>query len=79
MTESTGVDCQYCERTFATEELLALHKGHRHDERLDEEERAAYEAAYRAETDTLRVYRLKAVAALVLLYFGFLFAYAFFG
>lgn len=78
MTDPTGVDCQYCGRTVATDELLALHKGHSHDGRLDEGERAAYEAAHRAETETLRVYRLKVIAALVLLYFGFLFAYALF-
>lgn len=76
MTDPTGLNCQYCGRTVATEELLALHKGHTHDWRLDEAERAAYEAAYRAETETLRVYRLKVIAVLVLLYFGSLFAYA---
>lgn len=78
MTESPRNHCRYCGRAFATEDLLALHKGQGHADVLDEDERAAYEAAYEAETDALRRYRLNAVAAIVLLYFGFLYAYALF-
>lgn len=78
VTESSGVDCKYCGRAFPTEDLRALHRGQEHADRLNEDERAAYEAAYEAETDALRRYRLNAVAALVLLYFGFLYAYALF-
>lgn len=77
--DSTGVDCQFCGRAFPTEDLRALHRGQEHADRLDQDERAAYEAAYEAETKALRRYRLNVVAALVVLYFGFLYAYALFG
>lgn len=79
MTPSTTVECTYCGRSFATEELLALHNGHQHEDRLDTDERVEYMAAYEAETEALRLYRLKAVTGIVILYFSFLFAYAIFG
>lgn len=75
----SGLECEYCGRRFATPRLLALHWGHRHDDRLTASERDAYRAAYEEETRTLRRYRIKAVAVLVVLYFGFLFAFALFG
>lgn len=71
--------CEYCGRRFANARLLALHWGHRHDDRLTASQRDAYRAAYESESETLRQYRIKAVAALVVLYFGFLFAFALFG
>jgi hypothetical protein len=71
-----GVGCEYCGALFAAPELLALHRGHEHGERLDESEREAFEAAYEAEQADIRRFRLKALGALVLLYFGFLMVYA---
>lgn len=68
--------CSYCGRRFAREEWLALHRGHEHDGRLSPEERAAFEAAHESEERELRRYRLKALGALVLLYFGFLITFA---
>jgi hypothetical protein len=73
-------DCRYCGRRFAREEWLALHRGLDHEGReLTTEERAAFEAAREAEDYELRLFRLKALAALVVLYFGFVMAYAVFG
>jgi hypothetical protein len=73
-------DCRHCGRRFARERWLALHRGLDHeDQGLTAEERAAFEAARQAEDDELRLFRLKALGALVLLYFGFVMAYAVFG
>jgi hypothetical protein len=71
--------CRYCDRPFADEELLALHRGLDHPERIDAEEQAAFEAAYEAESDPLRRYRIAAVGVLVMLYFGLLIAFALLG
>jgi hypothetical protein len=68
--------CEYCDARFADEELLALHRGHDHPDTLSEAEREAFEAAYEAEQADIRRFRLKALGALVLLYFGFLMVYA---
>lgn len=70
--------CGYCGRPFAREEWLALHRGLDHPDRLTAAERDAFEAAFAAEEEALRVFRLKALAALVVLYFGALMAYAVF-
>jgi len=67
--------CDRCGDAFPTADLLALHRGHAHDA-LSEDERAAFEAAREADTESLRLFRLQALGALVLLYFGFLMAYA---
>lgn len=69
--------CPHCETVEATERLLALHKGQAHPERLNEREQAAYEAAYQSEQERIRLGRLAALGALVLLYFGLLLTYAF--
>jgi hypothetical protein len=68
--------CSYCGRPFPDEQLLALHRGLEHYDDLDESERDAYEDAYLAENAALRSFRLRALAALVVLYFGFLMLYA---
>ncbi len=68
--------CPECGRPLPDERLLALHRGLDHHDALDEDGRERFEDAYRDEGDDLRLFRLKALAALVLLYFGFLFAYA---
>lgn len=68
--------CAYCGRRFARAEWLALHRGLDHSEAIGPAEREAFEEAYRAEEPDLRFFRLKALAALVVLYFGFLIVYA---
>jgi hypothetical protein len=69
--------CPHCGRPFATRHLLALHVGNVHPDDATDDERAAYEAAYDQETDELFVYHLKIVAAIVVLFFGFAYAYVF--
>jgi hypothetical protein len=68
--------CPYCGDPFPTERLRDLHRGLNHYEDLDDSERDAYAAAYRSESEDLQSFRLRALAALVLLYFGFLMTYA---
>lgn len=68
--------CQYCDRPFETADLLALHHGFDHPDAIDEDELAAFEAAYGEETDEIKHYRLVALGVLVLLYFGLLMTYA---
>ncbi|WP_336034435.1 DUF7410 domain-containing protein [Halobacterium yunchengense] len=70
--------CPYCAEAFPSERLRDLHRGLEHYDALDAAERDAYEAAYRSETEDLRSFRLRALAVLVVLYFGFLMAYAVF-
>ena len=55
-----------------------LHKGVEHTNQLDDSEQEAFESALTEEEDDLRTLRLKALAVLVLLYFGLLFLYAIF-
>lgn len=71
--------CTRCGQPFPRSELLALHRGLAHGDHLSPDERAAYDAARREEAAALGVFRLQAIAALVLCYFGFLFAYSVFG
>jgi hypothetical protein len=71
-----AVECGYCGRPFADGELLALHRGHAHPDRLTDEERAAFEEAYEAETSEMRRFQLKAAGAVILLYFLLLMLYA---
>lgn len=76
--ERSGERCRVCGRTFPEARLLALHRGVRHPEALSEAELSAYREAYQAEQSALRSFRLRALGALVLLYFGFLFLFAVF-
>lgn len=69
-------DCPYCGRPFAAEEYRTLHVGLDHHDECTEAEVEAFRAAYRGESEELRLFRLKAVGGLVLLYFGFLFTYS---
>lgn len=69
--------CEYCCRAFNREDWLALHRGLDHRAELTPEERAAYEDAEAVEQEALRMYQYKALAALVVLYFGFLMLFAF--
>ncbi|PSQ43030.1 DNA-binding protein [Halobacteriales archaeon SW_7_68_16] len=69
--------CERCGRPTEDDTALALHRGLRHDD-LDADERDAFRAAYAAEGEELRLFRLRTIAALVVVYFGFLFAYSVF-
>lgn len=81
--ETTAPDdaavCAYCGRPFVREDHLALHRGLDHSTVLTDAERDAFETARAEEGETLRLFRLKAIFVLVLLYFGFLMAYAVWG
>jgi hypothetical protein len=68
--------CDHCGAPFADEELLALHRGLDHVDVLDDSERDAFDAAYESEQERLRLFRLKALGALVFLYFGLLIIYS---
>lgn len=67
--------CPFCGRPFAEETYRTLHEGLAHFDRLDEDRREAFADAYEAEQREIRLYRLKALAAMVVLYFVFLWAY----
>ena len=77
--ETAAAVCPHCGRPFAEAAARDLHVGELHADDCSDAEREAYESAYSAESADLRVFRLQALAALVLLYFGFLFAYSVFG
>ncbi|MFW5918455.1 MAG: DUF7410 domain-containing protein [Haloferacaceae archaeon] len=68
--------CPECGRPFVREELLALHRGQAHGETLDADGIDAFEAAYETESEALQLFRLKALIALIILYFGLLMTYA---
>ncbi|WP_436927199.1 C2H2-type zinc finger protein [Halosimplex amylolyticum] len=74
--DRTPVECEYCGRPLENEGLLALHRGQVHADVIGDEERAAYESTHEAETGQLRRFRLKALAVLILVYFGLLMVYA---
>ena len=78
-TDDDPIRCRYCGRRFAKRDLLALHRGFDHPADLGESEREAFETAYDAEEAELRLFRLKALLALMALYFLLLFAYSVFG
>lgn len=69
-------ECRYCGRPFAREEWLALHRGLDHPAQLDDEEVAAFRAAHDEEESALGSFRLRALGALVLVYFCLLMIYA---
>lgn len=73
---TAAFECPYCGREFAREAWRDLHRGQEHGARVDAAEREAYEAARVAEAEAIRMFRLKALAVLVLVYFGFLMVYA---
>lgn len=77
-SESPAGSCDYCGEPFPRTDRLILHKGIEHPDRLDADEVDAFAAARSDEEAELRTLRLKAIGALVLLYFGLLFMYAIF-
>lgn len=74
--ESPAGRCEYCGHPFPTTDRLVLHKGVEHPRELDDDEEEAFRVARSDEADELRMLQLKALLALVLLYFGFLILYA---
>lgn len=68
--------CPYCDLTFPTAEIRTLHVGRTHPDRLTATEAARFERALERESRRLRLLRLAAVLAVVLLYFALLFTYA---
>ncbi|ACV10494.1 putative DNA binding [Halorhabdus utahensis DSM 12940] len=68
--------CPECGRPFVRAELRTLHRGQEHGETLDQDERDAFEDIYEAESERLRLFRLKALIALIVLYFVLLMTYA---
>ena len=75
-TDATAYTCSYCGRPFARESWLALHRGLAHPNELDDAEVEAFRAAHEEEEESLSTFRLQALGALVLIYFGFLMVYA---
>jgi len=74
--DATAHACERCGRPFADEEYLALHRGLDHPDDLSSAERAAFDDAREREEEELQRFRLLALGALVVLYFGFLMTYA---
>lgn len=74
--DAARATCPYCGRPFPEGRILTLHKGSSHAEELSETEWAAVREAREQETEDLRTFKLLALAALVVLYFGFLITYA---
>jgi hypothetical protein len=77
-TDDEHVACEYCGAPFADDDLLALHRGVEHEGRLTADQRDAFEAAYDAETEDLKLFRLQAIAVLIVLYFVLLMAFSVF-
>ncbi len=71
----TAHTCPRCGRPFARAEYVTLHLGLDHPEALTEDDRERFAEAYRGETSEIKRFRLKALAALLVLYFAFLYTY----
>jgi len=74
--DTTAFTCAYCGRPFARESWLALHRGLAHPNELDDAEVEAFRTAHDEEEESLATFRLQALGALVLIYFGLLMIYA---
>lgn len=77
--EDDPATCPYCGRRFPRERAVTLHVGLDHADEASDEEVEAFQAAYREERSALRRFQLLALAMLVVIYFGFLFAFAIVG
>lgn len=75
-TDDDAFVCEHCGAPFATEEFRALHWGLEHEDSLTDDQREAFEDAATDEAKELRLFRLKALGVLVVLYFGLLMTYA---
>lgn len=69
--------CPHCGRPFVRERYRDLHLGLAHGPALTDAEREAHEDARAEEEQDLRLFRYKALGALVVIYFGFIMVYAF--
>lgn len=69
--------CPHCGRPFSRARYRTLHVGLEHYDRLGDDEREAFVSEYREETAEIKRFRLKALALLIVLYFGFLYLYLF--
>ena len=74
--EGSPIECPHCGRPFVDERQRDLHVGLQHGDAADDAERTAFGDAIETERGDLRLFRLKALAVLVLLYFGLLFTYS---
>jgi hypothetical protein len=70
--------CPYCNQPFPTDDTLTLHKGIEHPDDLSAAEQDAYERTRDEEEEGLRLFKLKSLVALVVIYFGFIMVYAVF-
>lgn len=68
--------CDRCGRPFDRETWLTLHLGHAHPADLSDDEIERFREAHADEEDALARFRLLALGALVLIYFGLLLVYA---
>ena len=68
--------CPYCGRPFRERRFETLHRGLEHPDRLSADEQTAFERAYLEERQAVRRYRLLALGAVVLWYFGMLMLYS---
>ncbi|WP_225334626.1 C2H2-type zinc finger protein [Halomicrobium urmianum] len=75
-TDEPVYRCDRCGRPFAREDWLRLHRGIDHPDALDDEEVETYRDAFADEQAEIRRFRLKALGALILIYFGLLMVYA---
>lgn len=73
---ASSADCPHCGRPFVDERHRDLHVGLQHGDVADDRERTAVGDAIESEREDLRLFRVKALAVLVLLYFGLLFTYS---
>ncbi|MDS0296624.1 hypothetical protein [Halogeometricum luteum] len=76
--ETPAGTCEYCGHPFPTTDRLVLHRGREHSQRLDDIDKEKFKSAFTEEEDALRSLRLRALAILVILYFGLLNVYAVF-
>jgi hypothetical protein len=77
--DAAAATCPYCGRRFPRERAVTLHVGLDHADEASDEEVESFQAAYRDERDDLRRFQLLALAVLIVVYFGFLFAFAIVG
>lgn len=67
--------CPHCGRPFSRTRYRTLHVGLEHYDRLTDEQLEAFVSEYRDESAEIKRFRLKALALLVAIYFGFLYLY----
>lgn len=76
--ETPAGTCEYCGRPFATTDRLTFHKGREHRQQLNDVDKEEFRSVFAEEEKALRSLRLRALAILVILYFGLLNIYAIF-